>query len=1487
MTSFAIDRALAAKLGLGRWRIGGDRVVVEGPVALTLAGTSPAALDPAWLGEADKARLRGFLADPRATGDVGVDLPLDGGTHRLHLYLGADSPDAGGIARLETAPLIRPTALPRPAEGASIERDLEAALAGGQFELRYQPIVDLHRFCAAGIEVLMRWRHPDLGYVPPDRFIPIAERLGLLDAMTEWLVARAGVELRDTLAEHPGLRVNVNLSARQVRPNLAQSLCRRLEAAGIGAGRTTIEITEVALLEGAAPTLEALRLLKEAGCKIALDDFGTGFSSLGYLDQFPIDAIKIDKSFVQRSDTREQAKKLIEAMLFVAQALDLEVVTEGAETETHLAFLAAKGCRYIQGYLFAEPLTVLELDDWLESFRFPEDALEAALWPTAEGLPRILSDNHETALKLFVKHVPVAVAMFDQEMRYLAASDRWLSDYGIEDVVGRCHYDLLPDTPQAWRDVHQCVLSGGVVERRERDAYVAGGGKRQWVRWEARPFCTNFGDIAGLIVFSEFITEQVEAEARRDESERRLSDYLATAGDWLWETDAQGRFVHHSKDEEFRKAFNTPLIGKTPWEIAGVDDPADDPAWQPCIEAFAAHLPIRDFVFSLVNHRRGLHHVETNANPRFAPDSTFLGYRGVARDVTARIETRSTLRHHAEHLRLAGEIGRLAHWVYEVDADRLRWSKEAWRVLGTAPEDGALDGAPGLALVVDEDRADYRAAWSRALAEGRDVRHRFRVRPADATLRHILVEARAVENGSKGYFGIVQDVTEQVGAFEALATKNRENELYRRMIDQLPDSIYAKDTESRFIIANAGLAARFGAKSSAELIGRTDHDFLPKEIADRYRADEAAFFAKGETVILDQPLRRPDGTKGRNCALKSPIRDEDGQIVAYVGHGRDVTELHEAREAALAHGRENEIYRQIIEALPDLVYVKDEAGRFLIANDATARFMGQKNAQALIGRTDFDFYPADDARAWQKDERRVWREGGVHRLLSPAYDPSGEWTWKASLKLPIENGAGRTIGLLGVDRNVSEQAAAEEALKASEARYRDLVEDSLQGLAIVQGRSVAFANPRFVEFFGRDITERPRAALAPQPRPTRERLLRWVLDAEQGQNVGAAERLEVRRGDGTTLWLDVRTRHVVWDKAPALQLTAIDVTRQVAYERAIEIEKRRLRRQAAEMERLAEALGRSKAEAEEAHAVLHEAVMTLVDGFALFDAQERLIACSPAYAAPYGIKPKAMTGMSFVQTLDWLVEHSKSDERGRLNTDCAARLERFRCAAGVPNELFLQGRWYELRDTRTPSGMTIVLRSDITERKQSEAELRRLATVDDLTGAFNRRHFLSEGNDALRRCATNDAPATLVMFDVDHFKRVNDTFGHAAGDQVLAAIGDLTRVTVRPYDLVARLGGEEFALFMPEARGARAAVERLRAKIAGLAFTGPDGRFSVTASFGVAERRDGDTIEVLLGRADKALYRAKAEGRNRTCVAYEPIPTREGLADAAVGPKMS
>lgn len=177
----------------------------------------------------------------------------------------------------------------------------------------------------------------------------------------------------------------------------------------------------------------------------------------------------------------------------------------------------------------------------------------------------------------------------------------------------------------------------------------------------------------------------------------------------------------------------------------------------------------------------------------------------------------------------------------------------------------------------------------------------------------------------------------------------------------------------------------------------------------------------------------------------------------------------------------------------------------------------------------------------------------------------------------------------------------------------------------------------------------------------------------------------------------------------------------------------------------------------------------------------------------------------------------------------------------------------------------LAMLTDITERKAMERELRRLATVDPLTGAFNRRHFMAESNHELDRAARYGNPLSLVMLDIDHFKKVNDTHGHAIGDEALKVLVTTAEAVLRDVDVLGRLGGEEFAVMLPEtgADGAMEAAERLREAIAQIRVPLPDGgMLSFTASLGIAVR-ENDDIEHMLARADTALYRAKQNGRNR------------------------
>ncbi|MCB1883264.1 MAG: PAS domain S-box protein [Geminicoccaceae bacterium] len=1486
----------------------------------------------------------------------------------------------------------------------ALERDLCRALARGQLELRYQPIVDAERYQVTAVEALLRWRHPEHGYVPPDRFVRMAERLGLIGAMTTWLVDRAQAELRAIFRAHPDLRLNVNLSALQAQPAVAHGLCGQFGAAGgVGAGRVTIEVTEGALLEHADPAQEALSILRAAGCRIALDDFGTGFSSLGYLDQFPIDCIKIDKSFVRRMGTSLEAGKLVEAMLFVAQALGLDVVAEGVETADHLAMLAAKGCRRMQGYLFAKPLAAAELALWLKTFRFPEDALEAALWPKARGLPRLLTDNHETALRLFVKHVPAAVAMFDREMRYLAASDRWLKDYGIGDgdVVGRCHYDVLPDTPEKWRRGHRRVLATGKVERSDEDSHVTPGGRTVWLRWEVHPFHTAFGDTAGLIIFSEPITEQVEAERERRRSEARLADYLATASDGLWETDRDHRFTFVSDLDGGATPAWASLKGRTRWEVAGVAAPEADPFWAAHAADHAARRPFRDFVYSHPLGGRVVHR-QVSGRPVFAEDGAFTGYRGVVRDVTDRKQAEEALERQTAQLGLAAEIAGIGHWEVDLETGRVTWSETFYRIVGRTPEGFTPTADTRFSVFHPDDRARVAAIVGDAARKGAPFRFEARVQRPDGGVRHVVSRGQPIFDRSdrlRGFFGVAQDVTEgvlrerrlaesearlagylaaasdwlwetdrdhrfvfvsahdgeatpvwsalqgrtrwevagvaapeadpfwaahladlaarrpfrdlvyshplgdgvvhrrisgrpvfagdgaftgyrgvarditaQVEAERGLAAKSRENDLYRRLIEAVPDDAYLKDTEHRFLLANPATVRDMGCRTAAELIGKTDFDFFPPDEAARFQEEERAVLAGGVPRQDVHVARRPNGDRRVHLTTKVPLHDEAGALIGFVGVNKDVTDLHEAREAAEAKSRENALYRQVIEALPDLIYVKDADGRFLIANAATARFMGRESPADLVGRSDFDVYDAKDAARWREAELRAMAADGPVRLLQPSFDAEGQEGWMASLKLAIRDAEGRTTGLIGVDRDVTEQRRAERALGASEGRYRDLVDGSLQGICILAGRRLVFANPAFLAFMGFSGPDEARTgvrnAYARQPRATRRHLAAWMGRALLGKPVDDRARLGVRDADGRGRRADVQVRGVVCEGALALQVTMIDVTQQVAYEVELKREKHLLVRQAREKADLAAALARSKAEAEAASDRLKEAVTSLLDGFALFDAKERLVTCSPAFARPYDLPPERLLGTTLRGLMERMYARLPAGERATF--EAAHAQPGWLNADGTPVEAVCDGRWYELRRNRTASGMIVVLRSDVTERRRTEADLRRLATVDALTGVFNRRHFVEQGRRLLDRAAADGRPTTLLMLDVDHFKRVNDAHGHAVGDRVLVLVCERLLAVVRASDLVARLGGEEFAVLLPQTTflEGQAIAERLRAAVAAIAFETTGGVVSPTVSIGVAQG-GGEGLDGLLRRADHALYAAKASGRNRVSLARE------------------
>ena len=238
-----------------------------------------------------------------------------------------------------------------------LEMDLRQAMLAGTLEIHYQPLVQLQSGRVSGLEALLRWPHPERGFVPPSEFIPVAEETGLIAPLGAHVLRQACADA----AQWPApVKLAVNLSPLQFRTgNLFTIVKGALEQSGLPPSRLELEITETLLLDKADHVLATLHALRALGVGISMDDFGTGYSSLSYLRSFPFDKIKIDQSFVHDLGSNPEGQAIVRAILSLGSSLGITITAEGVETDADLACLKAAGCHEGQGYLFskAQPQT--------------------------------------------------------------------------------------------------------------------------------------------------------------------------------------------------------------------------------------------------------------------------------------------------------------------------------------------------------------------------------------------------------------------------------------------------------------------------------------------------------------------------------------------------------------------------------------------------------------------------------------------------------------------------------------------------------------------------------------------------------------------------------------------------------------------------------------------------------------------------------------------------------------------------------------------------------------------------------------------------------------------------------------------------------------------------------------------------------------------------------------------------------------------------
>jgi diguanylate cyclase (GGDEF)-like protein len=258
-----------------------------------------------------------------------------------------------------------------------IESDLRLALERKEFELYYQPQVNLSTGQVTGTEALIRWRHPHLGIVSPDKFIPVTEETGQIEAIGEWVLRTACAQNKYWQdCGYAPMRVAVNVSGRQFRnPDFISTIDKILLETGMEAKWLEVELTENVLMENVEEIIVSLGELRTRNISLSIDDFGTGYSSLSYLKQFPINKLKIDRSFVMNVGKNVDDAAIVGAIIRLAIALDLEVVAEGIETIEQLDFLRTRECYGIQGFYFSPPVPAEELERILKE---PEEFIRLA-----------------------------------------------------------------------------------------------------------------------------------------------------------------------------------------------------------------------------------------------------------------------------------------------------------------------------------------------------------------------------------------------------------------------------------------------------------------------------------------------------------------------------------------------------------------------------------------------------------------------------------------------------------------------------------------------------------------------------------------------------------------------------------------------------------------------------------------------------------------------------------------------------------------------------------------------------------------------------------------------------------------------------------------------------------------------------------------------------------------------------------------------------
>jgi PAS domain S-box-containing protein len=703
----------------------------------------------------------------------------------------------------------------------------------------------------------------------------------------------------------------------------------------------------------------------------------------------------------------------------------------------------------------------------------------------AEALTR----SHDL-LKSFVEHTPAAVAMLDKDLRYIAVSRRWLQDYrlGGQDLTGRHHYDVFPEIRlmDEWQVIHQRCL-GGAVERREEERFVRADGSEDWLRWEVRPWRESMGDIGGIMMFTEVITERKRAEQALEQLMRQYKDLVDSINGVVWEADAMtSRFTFVSRQAEAILGYPVEdwLSSPTFW-IDHIHP--EDRTWAPqyCLELTRKQLP-HSLEYRMLAADGRIVWIRDNVS-LVLENGRVTKLRGILEDITARKQARDALRKSEAQLKEAQRLAHLGSWELDLTTQRLDWSDEIYRIFELDRDRFGASYEAFLGLVHPDDREKVDRAYisSVRMKTPYEITHRLLL--PDGRVKYVQERGETVYDDAgqpQRSLGTVQDVTERMRMAERetarLEQLQRLSELGLTLSGD-PSEIFER------VVRMIGELFKVRVVCLSEIVGSELH-FKSVYLAGKVVRDAGSCplaVTPCATVETDKELRLFDRVMDRfprasflrdhqavaycgfpaldaqgrvvavTCLLDDKPREfteEEQQLLRVFGQ-RIAIEIERARYLADQQRQVDErqrshaFIRQIIDTAPNLIFAKDREGRFTLVNKAVAEAYGT-TVEHVIGKTDADFNPhAEEVQAFRQKDLEVM-DARQERFIAEEKitDATGTVRWLQTVKRPILDAQGTAIMVLGVATDVTERKRVEEALRTSESRLRLTLNVATDGL---------------------------------------------------------------------------------------------------------------------------------------------------------------------------------------------------------------------------------------------------------------------------------------------------------------------------------------------------------------------------------------------------------------------------------------------------------